>query len=73
MIFLEAPTTAPPFHQTVARLDRNGQKNPVNCRVAIADKTLQIRMFRKLLTNDATINAVQGGYQDLKDAIFGDE
>lgn len=72
MIFLEAPTTAPPFHQTVARLDRNGQKNPVNCRVAIADKTLQVRMFRKLLTNDATINAVQGGYQDLKDAIFGD-
>lgn len=73
MIFLEAPTTAPPFHQTVARLDRDGQRSPVNCRVAIASKTIQVHMFRKLLTNDATINAVQGGYQDLKDAIFGSE
>lgn len=71
MLFLEAPTVAPPFHQTVARLDRDGQKDPVNCRVAMASKTVQVRMFKNLLENDATINAVQGGYQDLKEAIFG--
>jgi SNF2 family DNA or RNA helicase len=71
MLFLEAPTTAPPFHQTAARLDRDGQTNPVNCRVAIANKTVQVRMFRNLLDNDETINAVQGGYQDLKEAILG--
>lgn len=71
MLFLEAPTTAPPFHQTVARLDRDGQSLPVNCRVAIAQGTVQERMFKTLLENDATINAVQGGYKDLREAIFG--
>lgn len=72
MLVLEAPTTAPPFLQTVARLDRDGQDNPVNCRVAIAAGTVQVRMFRRLLENDATINSIQGGYQDLKEAIFGE-
>ena len=71
MLILEAPTTAPPFHQVTARLDRDGQKNPVNCRIGIANRTVQVRMFRKLLENDATINAVQGGFKDLKDAISG--
>lgn len=71
MIFLEAPTTAPPFHQTAARLDRDGQVSPVNCRVAIAQGTVQVRMFRDLLNNDATANRVQGGYKDLRESIFG--
>ena len=72
MLFLEAPSKAPAFHQTAARLDRDGQVNPVHCRVAIASGTVQVRMFKKLLDNDETINAIQGGYEDLKDAIFGD-
>ena len=71
MLILEAPTTAPPFHQVVARLDRDGQTKPVNCRIAIASGTVQVRMFRKLLNNDETVNAIQGGYRDLKEAIFG--
>lgn len=71
MLFLEAPTVAPPFHQTVARLDRDGQENPVNCRVAIAAGTVQVGMFRSLLDNDATVNSIQGGYKDLKESIFG--
>jgi hypothetical protein len=73
MLIVEAPTTAPPFWQVVARLDRDGQKDPVNCRIAIADKTVQVRMFKNLLANDAQINAVQRGYQDLKDAVLGNE
>lgn len=72
MLFLEAPSKAPAFHQTAARLDRDGQANPVHCRVAIASGTVQVRMFKKLLDNDETINAIQGGYEDLKEAIFGD-
>lgn len=72
MLFLEAPSKAPAFHQTAARLDRDGQVNPVHCRVAIASGTVQVRMFKKLLDNDETINAIQGGYEDLKEAIFGD-
>lgn len=71
MLILEAPTIAPPFYQVAARLDRDGQKNPVNCRVAIANKTVQVRMFRNLLKNDATVNTVQGGYKDLREALYG--
>jgi SNF2 family DNA or RNA helicase len=71
MLILEAPTTAPPFFQVSARLDREGQVNPVNCRIGIANGTVQSRMFGKLLKNDETVNAVQGGFQDLRSAIHG--
>jgi SNF2 family DNA or RNA helicase len=71
MLVLEAPTVAPPFYQVTARLDRDGQPNPVNCRVAIAEGTVQTRMFNNLLNNDATVNSVQGGYKDLREAING--
>lgn len=70
MIFVES-CSVPAFLQAVARLDRTGQVNPVNCRVAIANRTTQVRAFKSLLANDEQINAVQGGYQDLKDAIYG--
>lgn len=71
MLVVEAPTTAPPFHQVVARLDRDGQLCPINCRIAVAQKTVQVRMFRDLLSNDQMINQVQGGFQDLKDSVYG--
>lgn len=71
MLVVEAPTVAPPFYQTVARLDREGQTKPVNCRIAVANATVQVRMFNNLLQNDKIINKVQGGYQDLRDAIYG--
>ena len=71
MLILEAPTTAPPFHQVVKRLDRDGQKHPVMCRVAVALGTVQVRMFKKLLENDAQVNSIQGGFKDLRDAIYG--
>lgn len=71
MLILEAPTTAPPFEQVCLRLDRDGQKDPVHCRIGIARKTVQVRMFHNLLDNDAMINSVQGGYKDLRDAIHG--
>lgn len=71
MLIVEAPTTPTPFEQVVKRLDRDGQKDVVNVRIAIAQSTVQVRMFRDLLNNDALANQVQGGYQDLKDAVYG--
>lgn len=71
MLVVEAPTVAPPFYQTVARLDREGQTKPINCRIAVANRTVQVRMFKNLLQNDKIINKVQGGYQDLREAIYG--
>jgi hypothetical protein len=71
MLVVECPTTPPEFHQVLARLDRDGQREPVNCRIAVAQRTSQVRLFRDLLANDALINTVQGGFQDLKDSIYG--
>jgi hypothetical protein len=71
MLIAEAPSHATPFHQVVARLDRDGQLDPINCRIAVAQRTSQVRLFRNLLDNDQLVNTVQGGYQDLKDSVYG--
>lgn len=73
MLVVEAPTTPTPFQQVVARLDRDGQKEPVHVRVAIATGTVQVGMFRALLDNDELANSVQGGYKDLRRSIYGNE
>ena len=73
MLFVEAPTTPTPFQQVVARLDRDGQLDVVHVRVAIAQGTVQVGMFNNLLNNDALANSVQGGYENLRRAVYGDE
>lgn len=73
MLVVEAPTTPTPFQQVVARLDRDGQLDVVNVRVAIALGTVQVSMFKSLLANDELANSVQGGYKDLRSAIYGGE
>lgn len=71
MLMVEAPTTPAPFEQVVKRIDRDGQKDVVRVRVAIAQNTVQVSMFRSLLVKDATANLVQGGYKDLREAVYG--
>ena len=73
MLILEAPAVAPPFHQVIARLDRDGQTDAVHCRIAIAAKTVQVKLFKRLLDNDTQINQVQRGFADLRDAVMGTE
>lgn len=70
-LVVEAPPLALHFHQTIARLDRDGQENPVVCRIAIAQRTVQVRRFRDLLNNDAMVNSIQGGFKDLRDEVYG--
>ncbi len=70
-LFLEAPITPKDFEQGVGRLDRDGQKEHVTVRVAIAEGTIQVRRWNDLMQTDALANRVQGGFQDLRDAIFG--
>lgn len=72
MLFLECPSNPPQFYQAAARLDRGGQRKPVNCRIAVANQTLQVRRHRQLLNNDTTIAAVEGGTRDLRSMIYGD-
>jgi hypothetical protein len=72
MLVVEAPTTPTPFQQVVARLDRDGQRDPVHIRVAIATGTVQVGMFRNLLDNDELANRVQGGYKNLRSSVYGE-
>lgn len=71
MLFVEAPTTPTPFEQVVKRLDRDGQKLPVNVRVAIAKSTVQVAMFRDLLQNDELAGKVQRTHMSLKELVCG--
>lgn len=71
MLFLECPTIPRQFEQAYARLDREGQTRQVNCRIAVANKTIQVGMHRRLLENDDTIVKVTGGVKTLREAIHG--
>lgn len=71
MLFVELPYTAAALRQAVARLHRDGQRNGVNVRVAIAKHTLQCRLWEIVMDRDALINSVIRGPQDLRDAVAG--
>lgn len=71
VLFVECPLSPIEFNQVVGRVDRNGQKRPVTIRIAVAENTIQMRLHQLLLAKDALANAVQGGWQDLRDAMYG--
>ena len=71
MLFVEMPYRAATFHQAIARLHRDGQKSGVNCRVAIAQKTLQSRVWEYLQENDSLVNTVIRGSHDIRAALEG--
>ncbi len=71
VLFVELPYRSTTFHQAVARAHRVGQKNGVNVRVAIAEKTLQHRIWRIVQELDTLVNTVIRGPQDLRDALAG--
>jgi SNF2 family DNA or RNA helicase len=70
-LFLEEPVSPTPFVQAVGRIDRDGQSRVPNIRLAIAESTIQTRLHDNLLVKDHLANKVQGGFQDLRDAIHG--
>jgi SNF2 family DNA or RNA helicase len=71
MLFLEAPTVAKDFNQAVGRIDRDGQLVRPHIRIAQALGTIQNRLYNRLLKNDHLVNQVQGGWRDLRDAVYG--
>lgn len=72
MLFLEEPIVPRDFIQVKDRIDRDGQTEAPNIRIAIAEGTIQHRLHANLLTKDELVNAVQGGFQDLRAAIHGE-
>lgn len=71
VLFIECPTVPRDFHQALSRVYRQGQRFNVNVRIGLAEGTIQHRLHQRLLDNDQLANTVQGGFQDLRDAIYG--
>jgi SNF2 family DNA or RNA helicase len=71
VLFLEFPTVPAHVYQALSRIHRDGQKEKVNVRIAIAEKTLQVRKFETLMDNDQLVNRVIRNIADLRAAIFG--
>ena len=69
-LFVEAPTRTIPFKQSSGRIDREGQRYNPTIRVATANDTLQVGMFRNLLSNDAEVMQIQNE-TGLRQAIYG--
>ena len=71
VLFAEMPLVPAHFHQAIARLWRIGQTRPVTVRVAIAEKTIQVRLWDVLQEKDSLVNMCVRGYQDIRDALEG--
>lgn len=71
VLFAEAPRMPLHFNQVVGRVYRDGQPNVPNIHIGIASGTIQKHLFENLLHNDQLLNRVQGGFQDLRDAVYG--
>lgn len=59
------------FHQAVARLSRKGQRQRVHVLLPIARRTLQVKAFKNLITNDTLVNQVVRNAVELRHEIFG--
>lgn len=70
-LFVELPSRATLFHQAVGRLDRDGQKFLPNIRIAIAEGTVQSRMWELVQENDSLTNMIVRGMKDIRKAIHG--
>lgn len=73
VLFIESPIVPRDFHQLVARVHRNGQKQRVNIRIAYALDTIQVHLHSRLLEKDELINTLVRGPEDLRKALYGQE
>lgn len=71
VLFIELPPTAAHFTQAVARVHRAGQVRPVNVRIALADKTIQLYRWQVVQDKDSLINLCLRGPKDLRDVVMG--
>ena len=71
ILMVEHPYRASDLHQAVARVHRDGQKSAVNVRIAVAQKTLQVRLWEFLQDNDSLVNTVLRGPKDIRDSLEG--
>jgi SNF2 family DNA or RNA helicase len=71
VFFAEMPLVPSWYHQAVARVDRVGQTKPVNVRVGIAERTIQVRLWEILQDKDSLVNMCIRGPKDIREALRG--
>lgn len=71
VLFLECPSAPIDFEQSVGRVDRTGQTRAPQIRIAVANRTLQVRLHQLLLKKEELTNYVQGGIKSLRSALYG--
>lgn len=71
ILFLEYSTAPRHFVQALARVDRTGQPSPVQCRIAVANKTVQASRYHLLLKNEDLVSTMEASPQSLRDMIHG--
>ena len=71
ILFLEYSSVQRHFAQALARVDRTGQKKSVQCRIAVADRTVQASRYHLLLANDNLVSKMEASPQSLRDMIHG--
>lgn len=71
MLFLEIATTPMAARQAIGRVDRKGQTIRPTIRLAQALRTIQVRLFDRLLSNDELIAGIEQSEKSLRDSIFG--
>ena len=72
VLFIELPPTAAHFTQAVARVHRSGQKENVNVRVALAEKTIQPYIWDQVMQKDEVVNQCIRGPEDLRKVVMGE-
>jgi len=71
MLFLEASTVPMEMKQTIGRIDRAGQTKVPHIRFAQAKGTIQVKLFRDLLSKDDLVSHVERSPKSLRNSIYG--
>lgn len=72
MLFLELPLIPKDFEQAVGRLKRSGQSLPPVINVAIANGTIQGKLYKDLIAKDELTRQVHISFEQLKKLLMGE-
>ena len=70
-LFLEFSTVPMHIRQSIGRIDRMGQTKIPNIRLAVADRTVQVKLLANLFKNDDAVSVVERNPQTLRTALLG--
>lgn len=68
-LFTELPLTPTRFEQAIGRVFRDGQVQPCIVKCLIADKTIQVQLYRALLKKDDLLRQIVGREVALRDIL----